>query len=131
MSDRKPPGTEFSSWVERRIHEASEQGAFEDLPGTGESIEDLDRPHDDNWWVKRKLRSENLSYLPPALLLRKHVEDARTALDQATSEREVREIVTAINAEIRRALRTPVSGLQPDASMLDVEDEVRSWQRRR
>jgi hypothetical protein len=26
----------------------------------------LDKPRDENWWVRGKLRSEGLSYLPPA-----------------------------------------------------------------
>jgi len=65
MTERKPPGVGFETWVERQLREAAERGAFDDLPGAGKPIPDLDKPHDELWWVKQKLRRENFSYLPP------------------------------------------------------------------
>jgi hypothetical protein len=38
--------------AERRILEAIELGEFEDLPGLGRPIPDLDDPYDPDWWVK-------------------------------------------------------------------------------
>ena len=71
MTERKPRELSFETWVDRQIREAAERGEFDDLPGTGKPIPDLHKPHDENWWIKQKLRSENLSYLPPTLELRK------------------------------------------------------------
>ena len=65
MTDRKPAGVGFGTWVERQIREAAERGEFDNLPGAGKPIADLDKPHDELWWVKDKLRREQLSYLPP------------------------------------------------------------------
>ena len=61
MTERKPPGIGFKTWVERQIREAMERGEFDDLPGAGKRIADLDKPHDELWWIKQKLRRENLS----------------------------------------------------------------------
>jgi hypothetical protein len=71
MTDRKPPGVDFGTWVERKIREAAERGAFDNLPGAGKPIPDLDTPHDELWWIKRKLREEGLAHLPPTIALRK------------------------------------------------------------
>jgi hypothetical protein len=79
MTERKPPGIGFQTWVERQIREAMERGEFDNLPGAGKPIPDLDKPHDELWWVKDKLRRERLSYLPPTLALRKEAEDALAA----------------------------------------------------
>src|SRR4029450_12410344 len=44
--------------------------------GAGKPIPDLDKPHDELWWIKRKLRDEELASLPPTIALRKHAEEA-------------------------------------------------------
>src|SRR4029453_12143323 len=100
MTDRKPPGVDFGTWVERKIREAAERGAFDNLPGAGKPIPDLDTPHDELWWIKRKLRDEGLAHLPPTIALRKEAEQALAAAAPAGSEDEVRAIVAAINAKI-------------------------------
>ena len=38
MTDRKPVGTSFSSWIDQQISEAAERGAFDDLPGAGQPL---------------------------------------------------------------------------------------------
>ena len=86
MTERKPPGVGFETWVERQLREAAERGAFDDLPGAGKPIPDLDKPHDELWWVKQKLRRENFSYLPPTIVLRRQAEEALEAAAQAGSE---------------------------------------------
>ena len=61
MTERKPPGVPWEHWIERQIREAEARGEFENLPGKGKPIEDLDRPHDPLWWVKQLVKRENLS----------------------------------------------------------------------
>jgi DnaJ-like protein len=131
MTERKPPGTGFGAWVERRIREAVERGEFDNLPGAGRPIADLDKPHDELWWVKAKLRRENLSYLPPMMALRKEVEDALGEAYQAGSEAQVRRIVAAINARIVEGNRKAASGPPPNLMPFDVERVVRTWRERR
>jgi hypothetical protein len=127
MTERKPPGVGFGTWVERRIREATERGEFDDLPGAGRPIADLDKPHDELWWVKQKLRREHLSYLPPTFALRKEAEDALRAASQAGSEDQVRRIVADINRRIVEGNRKAASGPPLNLMPFDVERVVRSW----
>src|SRR2546422_903351 len=56
MTERKPPGMGFESWIDKQIREAMERGEFDNLPGHGKPIPGLDRPDDDWWWIGPKLR---------------------------------------------------------------------------
>lgn len=127
MAPRKPPGLGWESWIDRQIREATERGEFDDLPGAGEPIPDLDKPYDEMWWVKRKLRSEGLTYLPPSLALRKEAQDARDAALQASSEADARKIVEGINQQIREANRKGIDGPSIMLVPYDVEHVVEQW----
>jgi hypothetical protein len=131
MTDRKPPGVSFETWVERRIREATERGEFDNLPGAGKPIPDLDKPHDELWWVRQKLRREDLAYLPPTISLRKQAEEALQAAAEAASEAEVRRIVADINAKIVEGNRKAASGPPLNLTPFDVDRVLRDWRRRR
>ena len=131
MTERKPPGIGFETWVERQIREATERGEFDNLAGAGKPIADLDKPHDELWWVKQKLRRENLSYLPPTIALRKEAEDALLAASQAGSEAQVRRIVADINRKILEGNRKAASGPPLNLMPFDAERVVRTWRERR
>jgi hypothetical protein len=131
VTERKPPGVSFETWIDRQIREATDRGEFDDLPGAGKPIPDLDKPHDDAWWIKEKLQRENLSYLPRAAALRRRAERALAEVSQAKSEGEVRAIVTAINEKITEAIKKPPSGPPVDIVPFDVERVVRDWRERR
>lgn len=130
MTERKPPGITFESWADRQIREAEERGAFADLPGAGKPLPDADAPYDETWWLKRKMREEGLSHLPPTLALRKEAQDALAAARRASSEKQVRRIVTEINDKIREAIRRPMSGPPLDLAPYDVEGVVAEWRGR-
>ena len=49
------------SLADRRIREAMEKGEFDDLPGAGEPIPDLDDGYDPDWWAKKWVQREGLS----------------------------------------------------------------------
>ena len=38
MTERKPPGTSWETWIEAQIRVAREQGAFDNLPGAGKPL---------------------------------------------------------------------------------------------
>jgi hypothetical protein len=130
MTERKPPGVGFETWVERQIREATKRGEFDNLPGAGKPIAGLDEPHDELWWVKRKLRRENFSYLPPTMALRKEAEDALEAASRAASEVEVRRIVADINTRIVEGNRKAASGPPLNLMPFDVERVVTAWRDR-
>jgi hypothetical protein len=130
MTERKPPGIGFQTWVERQIREAMERGKFDNLPGAGKPIADLDKPHDELWWIKQKLRRENLSYLPATLALRKQAEDALAAALGARSEGQVRRILADINSKILDGNRKAASGPPLNLMPFDVERVVGDWYER-
>ena len=129
MSARKPPGLGWETWIDRQVREATERGEFDDLPGAGQPIPDLDKPFDELSWVKDKLRREGLTYMSPSVALRKEGHDARLAALEARSDAEARRILEAVNQKIRNANRTGIAG---PALMLvphDVEGLIRERRR--
>jgi hypothetical protein len=131
MTERKPPGVPFESWVDKQIHDAQARGDFDRLPGTGKPLpNDLEAPYDELWWVKRKMAREGLSVLPAGLALRKEAEDALTAAYAAPSERTVRKIITDVNAKIRDMLLKPPPGPPLGRKPYDVEEVVEEWRKR-
>jgi hypothetical protein len=131
MTERKPPGIGSGTWVERQIQEAAERGEFDNLPGAGKPIADLDKPHDELWWVKDKLRREHLSYLPPTIALRREAEDALAAAHRAGTEGEVRRILADINRKITEGNRKAAEGPPLNLMPFDVERVLRTWRERR
>ncbi|MGW5614255.1 DnaJ family domain-containing protein [Streptomyces sp. NPDC003877] len=132
MTERKPPGVDFESWVDKQIRDAEARGEFDRLPGAGRPLpSDVESTYDELWWVKRKMAREGLSVLPPALALRKEAEDALQAAYAAPSERIVRKIIDEINAKIREMMFKPPPGPPLGKKPYDVEDVVRQWRERR
>ncbi|MFH8407583.1 DUF1992 domain-containing protein [Streptomyces sp. NPDC018019] len=131
MTERKPPGVDFETWTDRQIREAAERGDFAGLPGFGKPLTGLDKPYDDMWWVKEKMRRENLSFLPPTLALRKEAEDALEAAARAPSERAVRRIIGEINTKIEAAIRQPPPGPPLNLEPFDTDRVVGEWRERR
>ena len=125
----RPPHSEahWESAVERQIREGMARGDFDNLPGKGKPLPGLDGRRDDDWWIKQKLEREKLSYLPPALALRKEVEDARARIAAATCEAAVRHEVDTINARIREVNSRTIDGPPSTQMPLDVESAVARW----
>ncbi|MCI3930400.1 J-domain-containing protein [Streptomyces sp. AN091965] len=132
MTERKPPGVSFESWIDRQIREAEERGDFAALPGRGRPLsDDTTAAYDELWWIKRKLAHEGVSFLSPTLALRKEAEDVVAAALDAPSERVARRLVTELNDKIREALRTPPPGPPLGLRPYDVDEVAREWRERR
>ncbi|MEV3980469.1 DUF1992 domain-containing protein [Nonomuraea sp. NPDC049758] len=132
MTDRKPVGMPFESWIDRQIREAAERGEFDDLPGAGKPLPGLDRRHDEMWWIKQKLESEGLSMpLPPTLALRREAEEALRQARGARSETEVRQILEEVNEKIREAIRKGLPGPPLNLMPFDVDRVVSEWRENR
>ncbi len=127
MTERKPAGASVGSWVEFQIRRAQERGEFDNLRGHGKPIRDLYEPHDELWWVKRKLRRENVSVVPPALQVRRDLERVRELIPQQRSEAQVRRLVEEINERILAVNRGTTAGPATSLMPLDVEGVVREW----
>lgn len=132
MTERKPPGVSFESWIDKQIREATERGEFDDLPGAGKPIPGAGQPYDELWWVKGLMRREKLSgegALPVSLRLRKEIEDLPDRVRALRSERAVRDVVAKLNGRIAEWLRNP-TGPYARISLVDVETVVEEWRSR-
>ena len=119
------------TWVDLQIRQAMERGAFDDLPGAGKPISDLGTQHDPDWWLKRMVKREQISVLPPALQLRKDDAELDDRLDKLAAEAEVRREVEEFNARVLKARYTPMDGPPLITQPRDVEETVAAWRERR
>ncbi|MFI9297357.1 DUF1992 domain-containing protein [Streptomyces gardneri] len=131
MTERKPPGVSFESFVDKQIREASERGEFRSLPGFGKPLPDDSAPYDELWWIKGKMHSEGASVLPPSLALRKEAEDAQEAVAAAVSESQVRRILGEINTKIAEALARPPARPPLNLTLFDVDAVLERWRAER
>ncbi|MFD7443756.1 DUF1992 domain-containing protein [Streptomyces sp. NPDC059909] len=131
MTERKPPGVSFESWVDKQIREATERGDFKNLPGFGKPLPGNGDAYDELWWIKGKMHREGMAVLPPTLALRKEAEDALEAAGRAPSEAAVRRIIEDINEKIAAAVRRPPPGPLLGLTPYDVDEVVRTWRQKR
>ncbi|WP_309126913.1 DUF1992 domain-containing protein [Microbacterium sp.] len=121
-----------AQFVETAIQIAIRRGDFDDLPGAGKPIEGLGTHHDPDWWVRRKIESENLSGLgPPALLLRVEDRELDGDLDELRREEDVRAVVEDFNRRVVDARRQLQGGPPVVTRTRDVDTEVAAWRARR
>lgn len=130
MSEQKPPKVRWETWVERKIRESMDRGEFDNLPGKGKPLADLSQPYDELWWLRKKLKDENLSVDPPALTLRKEVDEARLRIGAARTEAEVCRIVDAINERIGYVNSRIHFGPPSDIVPLSLERVLAEWRER-
>jgi len=121
-----------SQFVETAIQLAIRRGEFDDLPGAGKPIEGLGTHHDPDWWIRRKIESENLSGLgPPALLLRVEDRELDGELDKLRREDDVRTVVEDFNRRVVEARRQLMGGPPVVTKTRDVDAEIEAWRVRR
>jgi len=127
MPDKKPPNVSWETWIERKIRESMEQGEFDNLPGSGQPIPELARPYDELWWLRKKLREEQLSIDPPTLVLRREYHETLAKIAGARREEDVRRLVKAINERIIYVNSHTTFGPPTDLVPLNVERVVAEW----
>ena len=133
MTQRKPLGTSWETWIERQIRVAQEEGAFDNLSGAGKPLPHLDQDFDLNVWVRQLAQREQLSIsvLPPALELLRKVEAEFAAIEKLDDEAAVRQRVAALNADIAKVNATVTEGPPTRLAPLDVDKAVARWRRTR
>jgi DnaJ homologue, subfamily C, member 28, conserved domain len=130
MTERKPPGVSWESWLEEQICRAREDGAFDNLAGAGKPLPDLEGGYDPDWWVKKLVQRERVSVLPPALELLRKVESEIKKIWALTSEADVRAKVLSLNAEIARSNARAAEGPPTRLGLLDPDAIVAQWRTR-
>ena len=131
MTERKPSGTSWETWIDAQIRVAMEGGAFDNLPGAGKPLPNLGQEYDPLWWVKQLVQRERISMLPPALELLRKVEKELVTIEKLPDEATVRHRVAALNVEIARVNATVVEGPPTRLGTLDVDQVVARWRRTR
>lgn len=117
------------SMVERKIREAQERGAFDDLPGRGEPLRGLHVADDENWWIRGFVERHGLqndALLPTPLRLRKEVERLPATVRDLPTEDAVRDVVRALNERIAAYIRTP-TGPQVAVRPASADAVVARW----
>ena len=121
-----------AEFVETAIQLAIRRGEFDNLPGAGKPLEGLGTHHDPDWWIRRKIETENLSGLgPPALMLRVEDRELDGELDQLGREEDVRGVLDDFNRRVIEARRQLLGGPPVVTKPRDVEAEVAAWRERR
>jgi hypothetical protein len=118
------------SWhvlAEERIRDAQAAGQFDNLPGFGKPLPGIDEPYDEHWWIRDKLKREQLSLLPPALAIRLDVEKTLRGLASLTRESEVRSAIAALNTRIEKSSFATAWGPPVDVLPLDADSLVEAW----
>ena len=131
MTERKPPWTSWETWIDAQIRVATEAGAFDNLPGAGKPLPNLDQEHDPLWWVRQLVQREQISMLPPSLELLRRVERELATIEKLHDEATVRHRVAALNVEIAKVNATVVDGPPTRLGTLDVDQVVARWRRTR
>jgi len=129
MTERKPPGVSFETWIDKQIRDAGDAGAFDNLPGAGKPIPNLGGKQDDQWWVKDFIRREGLpteELLPTPLKLRREVERLRETVGPLRTEQQVRDAVEELNKQILDWIRFG-TGPFVAVKQVDVEPVVEQW----
>lgn len=130
MTRRKPPHLRWKSWIDQQIEKARAEGAFDDLPGEGKPLSDLDEVYDPGWWAKKLVQREQISILPSALEIRRKVERVLEEIGTLRDEAQIREKLMGLNAEIAKANATVTAGPPTQIGPLDIEAIVESWRAR-
>jgi hypothetical protein len=132
MTERKPPGASWETWIEAQIRVAMEDGAFDNLPGAGKPLPNLGQGYDPlSWWVKQLVQREQISMLPPSLELLRKVEKELAAIEKLHDEATVRRRVVALNVEIAKVNATVMEGPPTRLGTLDVDQVVAQWRQTR
>ena len=132
MSERKPFGTSFESWIETKLRAAAEAGAFDNLPGAGKPLpDDLGDPYER--WAKQLAEREgvSISMLPPSIELLRKARGELAAIETLDDEAAVRRRLVALNTEIAKFNATVVEGPPTNLATLDIDQVLLRWRRGR
>jgi hypothetical protein len=131
MTERKPQGMSFKSWIDQQIADAEKRGVFDNLPGAGKPLKLKAQDGTDygQAWVRDYARREGVApeeFLPTPLRLRREIEQLTEFVGEMRSEDEVREIVGDLNRQILEWRRIPL-GPPIFVRLVDKDEMVSRW----
>lgn len=120
-----------TTWVDLQVKQAIDRGDFDDLPGAGKPIPDLDAEHDPDWWLKKLIEREQVTgVLPASVQLRKDDAELDALLDATPSEKVAREIVEEFNKRVIAARYSVPQGPPLITMPRDVDETLAAWRAR-
>lgn len=131
MSERKPHGMSFETWIDHQITQAQERGAFDGLEGAGRPLPQRVKEQTSYEWAlewARRQQADPKDLLPPGMALRREREDLALRVPQLPSEAAVRATVADFNARVEAHWRRPQDGPDAVPGLADEEALVRLWQ---
>ena len=132
MTERKPSGMSFETWVDLQISRGMERGDFTAPEGTGKPLPRRSAADDAAEWVVQKARREGLdvaAMLPPGLALRRDRDELPARASRLRTEAEVRALAEDYNARVQAFWRRPQeSRWSPVPGLADVEALVAGWE---
>lgn len=113
----------FERLVDEQIRQAMARGEFDDLPGAGRPLRDLDEQRQPGWFAENLVRRERSRVLREDTLAA--LASQRVAFWRAPSLDALRELVIAANRE----LATVNPRLEPDdrIDLVDLREAVATW----
>lgn len=133
---RRPPAAmtarAVQSWVDQAISQAERQGAFDNLPGSGKPLRDVDTRSDPDWWVKGLMEREKLDLgdaMPGVMQLRREKSRLPETLAAMSDEAAVRAHLEDFNERVLADRRKPHAGAgsPPIVGRVEVEEMVEVW----
>jgi hypothetical protein len=131
MSERKPAHLSWQGFAEQQIQAAQQVGAFQNLPGAGQPIPGIDEPLDENWWIRKKLRDEQVRIVPPLVEAQQDIERTRVEILKLRSESVVRARLQELRERVQRAIMSPLPSPPVVVLPIDVEAELARWRQQR
>src|SRR5919202_4918882 len=114
MTERKPRGMSFETWVDTQISRARYAGAFDDLPGAGRPLPRRDREQTSfDWaleWARREAGDDAellAGMMPPGMALRRERDLLPAAVTRLASEAQARALGEDYNRRVREFWRRP------------------------
>lgn len=124
------------TWVDQVVQQAQRRGDFEDLPGAGKPLQQIDSHTDPDWWVKGWVQRERLDLtdaMPTVMRLRREKATFPDALFELGTEEEVRRRVEDFNTRVLEDRQKPHTGPHspPIVGRVDIEQMVQQWREHR
>jgi len=131
MTERKPPGMSFETWVDQQIAQARARGAFDDLDGAGRPLPRREREQGSYDWAldwARRQAADPRDLLPPGMALRRERDELPGRVAGLPSEAAVHALAEDYNARVEAFWRRPQeSRWAPVPGLADVEALVAHW----
>ena len=125
-----------AEFVETAIQLAIRRGEFDNLPGAGKPLRDVDTRTDPDWWVKGLMEREKLDLgdaMPGVMQLRREKSRMTETLAAMSDEIVVRAHLEDFNERVLADRRKPYAGTgsPPVVGRVDVEELVEVWRAER